>query len=242
MSDHLREAEWSRLVEHVTGEQSELVLLPEMPFSPWIAASKPNEPQKWEASVENHGRWIARLTELAPADVLGSRPVAQRRNEGFIRDSHGYRRVHDKYYLPDEEGFWEATWYERGEPDFAAAETRFIKVGFAICTEIWFTEHAREYARQGTHILACPRATELSTVDKWIAGGRAAAVMAGAFCISSNRSGEGSGVHWGGSGWVIDPDGEVLGLTSREEPFVTLDLDLVAAESAKRTYPRYVSE
>ena len=239
----MQEAEWSRLVEYVAGEQSELVLLPEMPFFPWIAATLPFEVEKWEASVEEHERWLERLSDLAPALVLASRPVVHRRNEGFIWDSDsGYRRVHDKYYLPDEEGFWEATWYERGEPDFTAFETEAIKTGFAICTEIWFTEHARGYARQGIHLLACPRATEKPTVDKWIAGGRAAAVMSGAFCISSNRSGEGRAVQWGGSGWIIDPDGRVLGLTSSEEPFVTLDLDLELAEMAKDTYPRYVSE
>ncbi|MCZ6529501.1 MAG: carbon-nitrogen hydrolase family protein [Chloroflexi bacterium] len=231
------------MVEHVAREQGELVLLPEMPFFPWIAAAKPFELGKWEASVEEHERWIARLTDLAPANVLASRPVARRRNEGFIWDSNsGYLSVHDKYYLPDEQGFWEATWYERGEPEFKVVETKAIQAGFSICTEIWFTEHARDYARQGIHVLACPRATERSTADKWIAGGRAAAVMAGAFCISSNRTGEGSGIQWGGSGWIIDPDGEVLGLTSSENPFVTLDLDLEKAEAAKETYPRYVSE
>ena len=218
------------------------MLLPEMPFSPWIAAAKPFDLQKWESSVSEHERWVGRLGELAPASVLGSRTVVQRRNEGFVWDSQGYRGVHDKYYLPEEEGFWEATWYERGEPDFTAAETKSIKVGFAICTEIWFTEHARHYARQAIHILACPRATELATVDKWIAGGRTAAVMAGAFCISSNRGGVGSGIRWGGSGWIIDPDGDVLGLTSSEDPFITLDLNLDAAVRAKGTYPRYVSE
>jgi N-carbamoylputrescine amidase len=168
--------------------------------------------------------------------------VAQRRNEGFVWDDQGYRSVHDKYYLPEEEGFWEATWYERGALDFSAVETTSFKAGFAICSEIWFTEHARHYARQGIHILACPRATELATRDKWIAGGRVGAVMSGAFCISSNRGGEGSGIQWGGNGWIIDPDGELLGLTSNEDPFVTLDLDLGAAERAKMTYPRYVSE
>ena len=231
-----------RLIEHVAHEQSELVLLPEMPFSPWVAAAKPFELNKWEASVREHERWVARLRELAPASVLGSRTAAQRRNEGFVWDAQGYRAVHDKYYLPEEEGFWEATWYERGELDFTAVETASIKAGFAICSEIWFTEHARHYARQGIHILACPRATELATGDKWIAGGRVAAVMSGAFCISSNRGGDGSGIHWGGSGWIIDPDGEVLGLTSSEDPFITLDLNLDAAERAKATYPRYVSE
>jgi N-carbamoylputrescine amidase len=241
MSDHLREIEWSRLVEHISGEQSEIVLLPEMPFYPWVAAAERFDHQRWEAAVEAHETWLARLSELAPATVLGSRPTAQRRNEGFVWDG-SYRQVHDKVYLPEEEGFWEATWYERGEMEFAAAETGAMKVGFTICTEMWFTEHARGYARQGIHLLACPRATEKSTVDKWIAGGRAAAVMAGAYCLSSNRGGEGSGVSWGGSGWIIDPDGMVLGTTSSDAPFITLDLNLERAVSAKGTYPRYLSE
>ena len=192
--------------------------------------------------MADHERWVARLSDLAPASVLASRSVAQRRNEGFVWEPQGYRAVHDKYYLPEEAGFWETTWYERGEPDFTAVETASIKVGFAICTELWFTEHARHYAQQGIHLLACPRATPTSTVDKWIAGGRAAAVMAGAFCISSNRTGEGGGTHWGGNGWIIDPDGELLGLTSSGDPFLTLDLDPEAAERAKATYPRYVAE
>jgi len=213
-----------------------------MPFSPWIATNKPFDSHKWEASVVDHDRWIARLSELAPATVLGSRTVTHRHNEGFVWDSQGYRAVHDKYYLPEEEGFWEATWYERGELDFTAVETTSIKAGFAICSEIWFTEHARHYAQQGIHILACPRATELATRDKWIAGGRAGAIMSGAFCVSSNKGGEGSGIRWGGSGWIIDPDGEVLGLTSKDEPFLTLELDLELAERAKTTYPRYVHD
>lgn len=241
--DPLREAEWSQLAEHVAKAQSELVLLPEMPFSPWIAATRPFEAQKWEAAVEAHESWIARMADLAPALTLSSRPVAERRNEAFVWDAEsGYRSVHDKYYLPDEEGFWEASWYARGDLDFTVARAGAAKAGFAICTEIWFTEHARNYARQGLQVLACPRATERSTVDKWIAGGRAAAVMAGAFCVSSNRSGEGSGIQWGGNGWIIDPDGQVLGLTSSEHPILTLDLNLEQAEAAKRTYPRYVSE
>ncbi|MFQ5942765.1 MAG: hypothetical protein ACE5JF_04355 [Anaerolineales bacterium] len=40
MSDHLEEAEWSRLAEHAASRQSEIVLLPEMPFYPWIAAAQ----------------------------------------------------------------------------------------------------------------------------------------------------------------------------------------------------------
>jgi len=46
----------------------------------------------------------------------------------------------------------------------------------------------------------------------------------------------------GGQGWIVGPDGQVLGLTSRERAFVTVEIDLREAERAKQTYPRYVLE
>jgi N-carbamoylputrescine amidase len=217
-----------------------------MPFYPWIAASDDVNEGVWQEAVDAHEHWIDRFDELAPAVVLGSRPVVredQRLNEGFIWSRlSGYAAVHHKYYLPDEDGFWEAKWYRRGDGTFEEASAGEAATGFAICTELWFTEHARSYARRGVQLLASPRATEQSTVDKWIAGGRAAAVMSGAYCISSNRAGSGSGIEWGGSGWIINPDGRVLELTSDEQPFATLDLDLSLADQAKQSYPRYVAE
>ncbi|MFQ5572581.1 MAG: carbon-nitrogen hydrolase family protein, partial [Rhodothermales bacterium] len=240
--------DWEALVVHVQSENSDLVLLPEMPFFSWIAREDTVDPATWQASVEAHDTWIARLDELAPACVLGSRPVTKagrRLNEGFIWDpAGGYRAVHAKYYLPEEAGFREASWYERGRFDFTSAPCNRTKVGFLICTEMWFTEHARTYAKAGIHILASPRATGMASVDKWIAGGRAAAVMSGAYCLSSNRGGiDQHGFEWAGSGWIIEPEeGDVLAFTSQEHPFVTLDIDLTIAEHAKRTYPRYVPE
>jgi hypothetical protein len=72
-----------------------------------------------------------------------------------------------------------------------------------------------------------------------VVGGRATAINSGAFSLSSNHvSSAADAVHLGGQGWVISRDGEVLGLTSQEQPFVTVELDLSAAEQAKRTYPR----
>ena len=38
---------------------------------------------------------------------------------------------------------------------------------------------------------------------------------------------------------IVSPDGDVLAVTSRSEPFATVDVDLANAERAKSTYPRY---
>lgn len=82
-------------------------------------------------------------------------------------------------------------------------------------------------------------------------GGRAAAIVSGAWCLSSNYSGampreggtEGgaSELRFGGSGWIIEPEaGEVAGTTGEDSPFLTLETDPAAADAAKETYPRYV--
>ncbi len=237
--------DWEQLVGHVKAQASELVLLPEMAFYPWFVWKRPYDPKIWQDAVAAHDKWIERLTELAPATVLGTRPVdsgLKRLNEGFIWDpTYGYQEVHSKFYLPNEEGFWEASWYDRGDNDFVPIEVNKALVGFSICTEIWFFEHSRAYGKMGVHLMVCPRSTPKSTLDKWLVAGRAAAVVSGTFCLSSNRINlKGEGADLGGQGWIIGPDGEVLDRTSQEKPFITKDIELEEAEDAKKTYPRYV--
>lgn len=78
-------------------------------------------------------------------------------------------------------------------PDFSLENTSKGKVGFLICTEIWFNSHAREYGKQGMQLLVCPRATPNPTAPKWVMGGQAAAVISGAFCFSFNLGSATSG-------------------------------------------------
>ena len=237
--------DWERLVEHVNNEKSELVLLPEMPFYPWLFWRRRFNADLWSECIETHKRWLARCRELAPACVLGSNPVETgwlRLNQGFVWDEEGgYRRAHDKYYLPDEEGYWEATWYSRGDGEFSTVHCGKAGVGFLICSGIWFFERSRQYGQQGAHIVACPRATPKSTLDKWLVAGQASAVVAGAYSLSSNRVGtNGNPAELGGKGWIVDPDGRILGITSQDLPFLTCDIDLKIADQAKNTYPRYI--
>lgn len=240
--------QWDRLKDHTRSAGSNIVLLPEMPFHRWLAASARVIPEHWEEAVDLHGQWLCRLPELGADAVVGTRPVIRDgmpRNEGFVwTRENDVRRAHTKYYLPDENGFWEASWYRRGDGAFEPVVCGEALLGFLICTELWFAQHARKYGRKGVHILVCPRATPMVSVDKWIAGGRAAAVVSGAYCLSSNLAGPNvPGADFGGTGWVIEPEeGAVLGTTSHREPFITMDIDLGWADQAKCTYPRYVAD
>ena len=238
--------DWDRLAAHVRDHKSQLVLLPEMPFASWLASSPAFVPASWDSAVRAHEEWLPRLADLAPAAVLSSRPVTRsgrRLNEGFAWSAdEGYRPVHDKCFLPDEAGYWEAKWYAAGERVFEVTTVAGAAVGLLICTELWALDRARAYGKAGAEIIATPRATGRPTVEKWLTGGRAAAIVSGTFSISSNWTAEPGGGDFGGGGWIADPDGRVLAQTSLDVPFQTLSIDLAAAESAKHTYPRYALE
>jgi N-carbamoylputrescine amidase len=240
------EDDWVSLRRHVSEQQSALVLLPELPFAPWFAFDKNFDAGAWADVMSAHRDWDARLGELAPAAVIATRPVergAKRYNEAFAAFADGRRiALHDKRYLPDEPGFYEASWYERGDGAFDLADVAGAKVGMMICSELWVLDEARQYASRGADIILTPRATPASSLDKWFVAGRAAAMLAGAFSLSSNHAGQSrGGFRFGGGGWIVDPDGEVLARTSDEEPFATRDIDLGQARAAKSTYPRYLS-
>ncbi|MFX1339547.1 MAG: carbon-nitrogen hydrolase family protein, partial [Promethearchaeota archaeon] len=233
------EEDWKVLIKHIKNEKSDLLLLPEMPFYPWIADTDQVDPNIWREAVLAHERWTSRFKSLEDILICGTHPIINsgyRFNQAFIwKQETGFTEVHTKYYLPNEQGFWEASWYERGEKSFSTYILNNICFGFLICTEIWFTEHARAYAKQGIQILLCPRASLFSTGEKWILAGQIAAIMSGAYCLSSNRRGySNQGVKFGGKGWIIEPEnGKVIGTTTPEKPFLTLDIDLKLADNAK---------
>jgi N-carbamoylputrescine amidase len=239
--------DWKALVNHVKAQRSDLVLLPEMPACPWFAAQAEFDEQIWRQAVRIHDDFMIELSALAPAEVLGTRPMqidAQRLNQAFVwSQKRRYKAVRSKAYFPDEPGFFEAKWFDAPVRDFTPVKLDGTKIGFLICTELMFNEWARHYGRQGVHVIAVPRATEKATVERWLIALRMAAIVSGACVLSSNHVGIGpSGVNFGGSGAVISPEGEVLAVTSREQPFVTVEVNLSDAEAAKKTYPRYVRE
>ena len=240
-------ADWKGLVAHVHHEQPQLVLLPELPFCPWFARRETFDPALWHAAVATHEAWKARLFELAPAAVVTTLPVdadGQRLNEAVLVDRHsGPRAVHVKHHLPDEQGFHEARWFDRGAGRFELADWDDVRLGVLICSELWFLERARAYGRAGAQLLLVPRATMEASLERWRLAGRVAAISSGAYCLSSNRVGASpDGPRFGGEGWVIGPEGDLLAVTSTETPFVTIEIDLAAADRARTTYPRSLPE
>lgn len=235
---------WPRLCDHAAGARSELVLLPEFAFAEPVWMAPAFDAARWSEAVAQGEAALARLPELQVPFVVGARPVLEGGrpfNEGFLwTPAGGAQRLRRKYFLPDEPGGWEAKWFDRGDASFPAYSAGDLMFGLSICTELWALENCAGYAAAGVAAVLSPRATAAATTAKWRAVGTVTAVRSGAYSVSSNRvQADGS---CGGVGWVIDPDGEALVLTSAEQPFATCAIHTVRATEARETYPRYVFE
>ncbi len=247
------DAAWERLAWAVRHAAPDLLLLNEMPFGPWISAAAEPDPGALAASRRAHERGLAALETLGVSAVLGTRPALDERgrgvNEAFVWSREdGLVTGHTKQFFPEEPGYWEARWFRRGALRFrpvpVPAADRTLRVGFLICTDLWFNEWARRYGRQGVGLIVVPRATPPETVDRWRTAVRMAALVSGCWTASANRTGvePGTGQRFGGAGWIFDPDGTLVAETSATGPVAVATLDLAAGARAQLEYPRYVTE
>ncbi len=231
---------WTQLARHVHESASELVLLPDMPFCRRSAGGRRLERSRWIKALRAHDAWEQKLPELSPARVLGSRPVDfgnRSYDEGYAWDAeHGLFSVHARAHVRGEDAGDDA-WF-LSTPEFTPVEIDGLRLGFLIGTELWAEDEARRYGQERIDILAMPRSGGAEAFAEWLDRARRAASLAGACVLSSNRSGA-----FGGQGWIIDPEGEVLGVTNAENPFLTLDVLLPSERSrpvAPQPSPAYI--
>jgi N-carbamoylputrescine amidase len=241
------DADWSRLTELSNKQRPDVLLLNEMPFGRWVASEPHPDRERLLTSHNVHDHGLDHLAELGAAAVLGTRPTLEQDrsvNQAFVwTPDEGLTAVHTKQFFPDEPGYYEARWFERGELRFEIVRTGTARVGFLTCTDVMFPEWARYYGRRGAHVIAVPRATPVASLRRWQTMMAAAAIVSGCFVLSSNRVGTDEvGQEFGGSGWIIDPSGQVVAETSAKQPVVAATIDLELVERAQAGYPAYVEE
>lgn len=232
-------AAWAALCKHTVRHSSELVLLPEFAMVDPVWQDELFDAARWAAAEAQSEAWRHRLPELRVAQVVGTRPVTingRPFNQGFLWSASGdLMPLRRKFFLPDEPGSWEARWFDRGDSDFTEYHADAWSFGLNICTELWAVETYAAYAAHGVQVILSPRATAASTTARWLSVGVVAAVRSGAFSLSSNRV-DPTGA-CGGVGWIIDPHGNILALTTLDAPFATVDIDLSASAAAQDGYP-----
>lgn len=239
---------WQVLSSAIKAQQTDVLVLNEMPFGKWLAAQKEFDEQQAIASIQAHDEGVPLLSELDVPLVLSSRPVrgehesGKMANEAFALVNGEYLAAHQKHFFPNEAGFYEPSWYEVKQKGFNVLKTEQLNVGFLLCTELMFNEWARFYGRQGAQLIAVPRATGQSYAH-WKTAAAMAAIVSGCYVVSANRVGRYDDQQvFGGKGFAYAPDGSLISETSDQQPVVSFEMDLDFVKHQQSEYPCYVSD
>ena len=242
-----------RLVREAADKGAQIILLQELFAGPYFCQDELPEhfgrarPIDGHPVIEHFRAIASELGVVLPISVF------ERANNAFfnaiaVLDAGGavlgtYRKSH----IPQGSGYQEKYYFSPGDTGFRVFDTRFGKVGVAICWDQWFPECARAMALMGAEILFYPTAigTELldpayDSAPHWqtVMQGHAAANLMP--LVASNRVGtekgrNGTELTFYGSSFIAGWQGRKMAEADRKsEGVITarFDLDEIAANRA----------
>lgn len=233
-----------KLIREAAARGANIILIQELFETPYFC--KDHSPRHFDLAkplaqhpAVEHFRSLAReLGVVLPVSVF------ERANRAFYNslvmvDADGavlgsYRKSH----IPEGPGYHEKFYFSPGDTGFQVFDTRFAKIGAAICWDQWFPETARCLALKGAEILLYPTAigsepqdASLDSSAHWqhtMQGHAAANVMP---LVASNRVGTEQGEKYTmtfyGSSFIAAPTGEKVAEADRSsETVLTATFDL----------------
>lgn len=240
-------AQAEKLIRAAAGRGANVILIQELFETPYFC--KDHSPQHFELArpLEGHPA-VAQFAELArELGVVLPVSVFERANNTFFNtlvmvDADGsvlgsYRKSH----IPEGPGYHEKFYFSPGDTGFKVWDTKFAKLGVAICWDQWFPEAARCMALLGAEILLYPTAIGSEPQDpgldssahwqRTMQGHAAANIMP---LVASNRIGTEAGEKYSmtfyGSSFIASHTGEKVAEADRSSETVltaTFDLDAV---------------
>ena len=179
--------------------------------------------------------FVLNLFEIADGKTYDSSPVIDA--DGEILGTT--RMVHITEYP----NFHEQGYYAKGDTGAPVYNTRYGKLGVAICYDRHYPEYMRALAVAGAEIVFIPQA---GAVGEWPEGlyeaeMRVVAFQNGYFTALANRVGKEEHLVFGGESFVCDPSGKVIaraGEGTEEILMCDIDLGLNAESDAKRLFFR----
>ncbi len=178
---------------------------------------------------------VLNLFELAGGLTFDSSPVIDA--DGTILGVS--RMVHITEY----EYFHEQGFYTPGDNGVVVYDTRYGKIGVAICYDRHYPEYMRALAVAGAELVVVPQA---GSVGEWPDGLyeaelQVAAFQNGYFTALCNRVGEEENLTFAGESFVCGPDGRVLTRAAEgtdEILYCELELEQVAESHARKLFMR----
>lgn len=234
------DAAWDHLEYTLKAEPTDVLVLPEFAGVGSFWTRPVFDTPAWREAIAIQEQLPEHLARLAARRILGSRIVevdGRRLNQSFLwTPSEGLQPGRAKAWMPQEEGAWEETWFDRGDPLVEPTVHKGLSFATLMCTEVLVSQAPWPLGHAGVQLIAVPRAT--GGHRRWEVATQMAAILSGAFVASANRRGD----DFAGGSWIVDPDGSELVRTDAHRPVVTIEVDPAQARAARGTFPRNVTD
>ena len=252
LADNVERAE--SLIHRAADAGAQIVLLQELFETPYFCIDQQQRHFDLARPLDEQPT-LRRLRALAKArEIVLPVPFFERAGPAYynsvaIVDADGSIAGHyRKSHIPEFPGYHEKYYFCPGDTGFIAIDTRYARIGVAICWDQWFPEAARAMVLQGAELLLYPTAIgseiaapELDSRDHWqtVMRGHAAANIVPV--IASNRIGtESSGaatMEFYGSSFITDHLGNIVQCADRvTECALTATFDLDAVRRYRRSW------
>ena len=239
------------LVRRAHDDGAQIILVQELFATPYFC--KDQDPKYFSMAEEVDDSNVIGKMQVLAKELQVVLPVSffEKANRAYFNslvviDADGSIASHyRKSHIPDGPGYQEKFYFSPGDTGFKVAETRYAKIGVAICWDQWFPEAARSMVLMGADFLFYPTAIGSEPVsgedsrDHWcrVMQGHSAANMVPV--IASNRigleAGETCELTFYGSSFITDETGGIVAQASRdaEEILVaSFDIDRIGQERA----------
>ncbi len=188
-----------------------------------------------ELAIDKQVVIILNIFELAGGLTFDSSPVIDA--DGTIL---GVTRM---VHITEYEYFHEQGFYTPGDNGIVVFNTRYGKIGVAICYDRHYPEYMRALAVAGAELVVVPQA---GSVGEWPDGLyeaelQVAAFQNGYFTALCNRVGDEENLAFAGESFVCGPNGRVLARAAEgtdEILYCDLDLGQVAQSHARKLFMR----
>ncbi|MEW6177880.1 N-carbamoylputrescine amidase [Stutzerimonas sp. R40042] len=234
-----------RLVREAAAKGAQIILIQELFETPYFC-QKPNPqylqlatPVEQNPAIQHFQKLAAELQVVLPISFFELAGRARFNSIAIIDADGKLLGVYRKSHIPDGPGYHEKYYFNPGDTGFKVWNTRYARIGVAICWDQWFPETARSMALMGAELLFYPTAigsephdASITSRDHWqrVQQGHAGANLMP--LIASNRIGreeqDGYDITFYGSSFIADQFGakvEELDETSEGVLVHSFDLD-----------------
>ena len=138
---------WQRLAVEFDKSPVDLLVLPELAGVDSFWSSPTFDEAVWRRAAAIHATLDEHLRRIAARRIVGTRAVAEgtrRWNETFLwTPERGLVRGRAKALLPQQEGGWEETWFDRGSQHAEPVRDGALCFSELVCTELMVSTAAR---------------------------------------------------------------------------------------------------